>query len=231
MTLKQIVPSVYTVLTGVVNAFLIDHGGLTIIDTGMPGNAAKILRAVQALGKQPGDIRHILLTHCHADHAGSLAALKERTGAAAYMHALDASLIREGKALRSLKPAPGLINYFFWLMLQVFPRKVDPASIEYEPADGEELDLAGGIKAIHIPGHSAGQLAFLWPQHGGVLFVGDAARNVLGLQLSLVYEDVAEGERSLAKIAALEFAVACFGHGRAMIGGAADQFRQKWGAG
>jgi len=35
--------------------------------------------------------------------------------------------------------------------------------------------------------------------------------------------------RSLAKLAALDFAAACFGHGKAIVGGAARRFRQKWG--
>lgn len=195
----------------------------------MPNSAAKILQGVEVLGKQPTDIRHILLTHCHVDHTGSLAALKEASGAPAYMHLADAALIREGRTRRHFKPAPGIVSFLFWLLIQAVSTRVEATPIEHEVNEGDELGVAGGIKAIHIPGHSAGQLAFLWPRHGGVLFVGDAANNRLGLRLSLVYEDVAEGERSLAKIAALEFEVACFGHGQAIIGGAADRFRRKWG--
>ena len=52
---------------------------------------------------------------------------------------------------------------------------------------------------------------------------------MLGLGLSIVYEDLEEGIRSLAKIAGLDFAVACFGHGKAIVGAAAEQFRKKWG--
>ena len=78
MAAKQIVPGLYTLPLGGVNTFLLDGGdGLTLIDTGTPDSVAKILEAVRSLGKQPGDIRYILVTHCHFDHTGGLAELKE----------------------------------------------------------------------------------------------------------------------------------------------------------
>jgi hypothetical protein len=43
-----------------------------------------------------------------------------------------------------------------------------------------------------------------------------------------IYEDFAAGRDSLARLASLDFEVACFGHGRAIVGGAAEHFRQKW---
>jgi glyoxylase-like metal-dependent hydrolase (beta-lactamase superfamily II) len=70
-------------------------------------------------------------------------------------------------------------------------------------------------------------VAFLWPREGGVLFVGDAAANTLGLRLSISYEDLALGERMLAKLAALPFSVALFGHGRKIASGAAEKFARK----
>ncbi|MFQ5855104.1 MAG: hypothetical protein ACE5LU_05620 [Anaerolineae bacterium] len=65
-------------------------------------------------------------------------------------------------------------------------------------------------------------------QHGGVLFAADAASNMLGLGYSLGYEDLDEGKRSLAKIAALDFEIACFGHGKAIMQEASSRFRRKW---
>src|SRR5215207_10195881 len=99
MTIKQLVPGVYAIPLGPVNAYLIDDSdpspdsgqSLTLIDTGIPGSAEQIMQAVRELGRQPADIRHILVTHCHPDHSGSLAALKAATGADTYMHAEDAA--------------------------------------------------------------------------------------------------------------------------------------------
>jgi glyoxylase-like metal-dependent hydrolase (beta-lactamase superfamily II) len=230
MNAKQVVPGLWQVKIKFVNAFLLDTGdGLALIDTGIPGSAPTVLEAVRSIGRQPADIRHILVTHCHVDHSGSLAELKRMTGAPATMHPVDAAMVREGQARRPLRPAPGLFNALLGrLLLRVAPKAIEPAEIEHEARDGETL--VAGLRAIHVPGHCAGQLAFLWPEHGGVLIAADAASNVLGLGLSPVYEDLDEGRRSLSKLAGLDFEVACFGHGKAIPSGASRRFGQKWPA-
>ena len=61
---------------GLVNAYLVrESDGLTLIDTMIGGSADKIIAAAEASGAA---IVRILLTHAHADHIGSLDALKER---------------------------------------------------------------------------------------------------------------------------------------------------------
>jgi|TARA_Y100000310_G_scaffold341624_1_gene441392 glyoxylase-like metal-dependent hydrolase (beta-lactamase superfamily II) len=230
MSVKQIVPGLYVIPLGPVNAFLIDSDGLTLIDTGYAKNAEKIMEAVQTIGRQPTDIRHILVTHCHPDHAGSLAALKQSTNAPAYMHPIDAAFVRTGKVPPHLKPAPGLVNNILFRIFIGFGGAEYPAAeVEHEIKDGDELGIAGGIRAIHVPGHCAGQLVFLWKEHNGVLFAADTASNMMGLGYSLGYEDLEEGKRSLTKISALDFDVACFGHGKAIVQGASAKFKLKWG--
>jgi glyoxylase-like metal-dependent hydrolase (beta-lactamase superfamily II) len=231
MPLQHIVPGLYQIGLGAVNVFLLDDAdGLTLIDAGSVGNDTQILEAVQKLGRKPTDITNILVTHCHPDHAGSLAALKRATGARAWMHPLDAALVRAGQAIRPMRAAPGLLNaLLFRLFIQPASPTFPPAEVECEANDGDVIPVAGGIHAIHTPGHCAGQLVFLWPQHGGVLFAADAAANVTGLGLSIGYEDLAEGRRSLVKIAALDFAIACFGHGRPIRARAAERFRARFG--
>lgn len=235
MAARQIVPGVYEISLGFVNAFLIEADGLTLIDTGVAGSAGKILDAVRELGKQPRDIRHILVTHCHADHTGSLHELKTATGAPAYMHPVDAELVRVGRATRPVQPGPGLFNHLLFRLFMArrrsAPTTIEPTSIDREVRDGEKLPIAGGIRAMHTPGHTAGHLSFYWPRHGGVLFAGDAGGNMFGLGYAPIYEDVRQGQASLARLACEDFAVACFGHGKAIVGGAARRFRRKWPAG
>jgi glyoxylase-like metal-dependent hydrolase (beta-lactamase superfamily II) len=230
MPATAIVPGLWEVSLGFVNAFILDADhGLTVIDTGFAGSAGKILKAIREIGREPSDVHQILVTHCHSDHAGSLAELKRLTGATVTMHPVDAEMVRAGKALRPLKPAPGLFNAFMGrFLLRWAPTVVEPAEVEHQVGDGETLPIAGGLQAIHVPGHCAGQLAFLWPEHGGVLIAADAVANVFGLALSPLYEDVAEGKRSAEKLAALEFAAACFGHGKPIKIRAAARFRKKW---
>jgi glyoxylase-like metal-dependent hydrolase (beta-lactamase superfamily II) len=231
MEIKPVVPGLHQVKLGFVNAFLLEgEDGLTLIDTGVPGSDGPILEAIRSIGRVPSDVRRILVTHCHADHAGGLAALKRETGGAAYMHPDDAEMVRTSRCMRPLRPAPGLIKgLIFRLISNLAPTKIEAAEVEDEVRDGDELPISGGLRAILVPGHCAGQLAFLWPQHGGVLIAADAAANVMGLALSPAYEDLEAGKRSLAKLAALEFEVACFGHGRPIVGGASGRFRREWG--
>ena len=102
--------------------------------------------------------------------------------------------------------------------------------MDVEVNDGDELPIGGGLKVLHIPGHCKGQVAFLRARNGGLLFAADACANMPRLGWSLGYEDFEEGKRSLAKLSALTFDVACLGHGRAITKGAAGRFRQKWGS-
>jgi glyoxylase-like metal-dependent hydrolase (beta-lactamase superfamily II) len=144
-------------------------------------------------------------------------------------------MVRQGESMRSAEPAPGIVaKLIFRLFVQGSPSGIEATEIEHEVEDGHELDIAGGLRVIHVPGHCAGQVAFLWPrqgpQQGGVLFAADVAGNTVGLGWSIIYEDLEEGKRSLAKLGTLDFDVACFGHGKAIIGGASERFRRKWGA-
>jgi glyoxylase-like metal-dependent hydrolase (beta-lactamase superfamily II) len=169
-----------------------------------------------------------VLTHAHPDHIGGFAALKKATSADAFMHPLDASIVTSGSGFRPMTAAPGLLT---GIMFRLFVRpvgSVEAAPIEHRVEDGQKLPIADGLTAIHVPGHCAGQLAFLWPQHGGVLFVADACSNMMGLGWSLGYEDFEEGKRSLRKLTAFGFQVACFGHGKAILQDAVGKFKQKW---
>ncbi|MEM9832240.1 MAG: MBL fold metallo-hydrolase [Bacteroidota bacterium] len=229
MKIRQITPSVYEVSLGIVNAFLINHDELTLIDTGSEGSTHRLIQAVEKIGRVSGDIRHILVTHCHADHSGGLAALQKACNATTYMHPTDAAMVQQGKALRPLTPAPGLLNKgLFQAFIAKSPREIESAHIDHEVADGEILEIAGGIRAIYTPGHCAGQLAFFWPQEGGVLFAADTASNIGWLQPSIAYEDYQLGLRSLRKLTMYQFEVACFGHGQAIKKRAVNTFRLKW---
>lgn len=227
---RLILPSLYELRLGVVNAFLIeDEKELILIDSGYRGHAGRILRAAERVGETRKKLCHIVVTHCHPDHSGSLAEIKRRTGARAYLHAADAAKVRAGETRRPWKATPGLLN---WLAFQAFirhaPRRIEPAEVEVEVKDGDRFPWAGGVQAIHVPGHCAGQIALLWQRHGGVLFVGDAASNLPNLRWSFVHENFDQALASLRKLAALRFEHACFGHGPSILGRADERFAQRF---
>ena len=71
-----------TLFNGVANTFVVTtDNGVWVIDPGMTQQAGRILNKIRALGRSPEDVRLILLTHGHIDHAGSAAELKRLTGA------------------------------------------------------------------------------------------------------------------------------------------------------
>ena len=113
-------------------------------------------------------------------------------------------------------------------VLHLMTKPVEGTQVDQLIADGESLPFDHDLVAIHIPGHSAGQLAFLWKRNGGVLFVADGCINRGGLQLTAAEEDIEEARRSLAKLAGFDFEAACFGHGPPINTGADETFRSKW---
>jgi glyoxylase-like metal-dependent hydrolase (beta-lactamase superfamily II) len=227
MTAKKLVDGLYRI-PGLANTYLIDAPeGLTLVDTGFPNGAEKILAAIRQLGRAPSDLRHIILTHAHPDHIGSLAAIVRVAGARTYMHPLDVPIAERGTGFRPLNPAPGLLPGLLFKLFARPNRSVEPCRIDQTVTDGELLPIGGGLKVIHVPGHCAGQVALLWVERR-VLFTGDACTNIFGLGLPIGYEDRAEGERSQRNLAALDFEVACFGHGPPLLHNAAARFRGRW---
>src|SRR3972149_1329196 len=228
MAIEEIVSGVYGIGMGYVNAFLITgDDGLTLVDSGLPRKKDSILRAVAGLGRQPADLKQILITHHHIDHMGSLGDLMEATGAKSYVHPLDSAIVRGDQPQPGPNPA-SLLGKFAGPLLARFGPAPTTAAVGVEVADGEELAVAGGIRVVHTPGHTPGHLSFLLPREGGVLFAGDAAANVirLGLPIGMFTADREQAKESVRKLAALEFEVACFGHGRVLKGEANLRFRR-----
>lgn len=78
---EEIVEGVYLISAGRANAYLLTGEDLSLVDTGMPGEEENVIRGIRKIGRKPGEISHILITHAHMDHMGSLAALKKASGA------------------------------------------------------------------------------------------------------------------------------------------------------
>lgn len=219
---QRIAPGVYQLSDNGVNVFLVECHGLTLIDTGLPTTGEKIIQGLQALGHDPCTLARILLTHCHPDHAGSAAYLKEALGAQILCHPYAASLLTRGETnTETLSPSPGLLNK---LLYQAFvagaPSDIVPAEADRFLQEGEEV--IGGFRTIHTPGHSPGHIAFLW---NGLLFAGDSCANVGWLRAPIVAEDYQQTLRSIQKLSILDFHSACFGHGSPIIGRAHKRFR------
>ncbi len=229
MKVSQIIDGVHRIELGAVSVYVVEQdGGPLLIDTGYPDTVDELVVGLSALGYAVAEVSGILVTHCHGDHAGGLARLELLTGAPSYMHALDAAMVRAGRAWRPWVPGPGLVNRLIFRSIdRGTPRTVEPARVSEVVAHGELIDLAGGIRVIHLPGHCLGMIGFLF-ERSGVMFVADAASRVGPLQMSPNYEDVAVGRESLSRLSSYAFDVACFAHGRPLRHHASAAFGRQW---
>jgi glyoxylase-like metal-dependent hydrolase (beta-lactamase superfamily II) len=227
---RQVASGVYQLGLGFVNVFYVedDEGGLWLVDTGADAAAERVGGGIRALGREPRELRGVVVTHLHGDHVGGLAAVKEHTGAEVWMSAEDAALVRQGKTYRQLERGPGVVRSVIVRAMSVRPMPDrDPVAVEHDLRDGDELPF--GASVVGAPGHTEGHVALLLPRDGGVLIAGDAATNMGGrLGVGPVYEDIDEGMRSLKRLAGLEFETALFAHGRPLTPGAAARFRERF---
>jgi glyoxylase-like metal-dependent hydrolase (beta-lactamase superfamily II) len=237
MSVEQVVPGVFQVSLGMVNVFFLVGEDVTLIDTGIPGSAPKILNGLREIGRQPNELRRILLTHLHADHTGSVKALVDVLTAAGggvevTMHAADAQAFQQGVTKRPSQPAPGLLNTLLANVITKLggEQKAEPVQVDHLLSGGERLPVAGGLDVIAVPGHTAGSVAFLWPQQGGVLFAGDTCGQMSGrLGYPPIFEDFELAKQGLHSLSKLTFETAVFGHGKPIRAGASQAFRAKWG--
>ncbi|TAJ83123.1 MAG: MBL fold metallo-hydrolase [Gallionellaceae bacterium] len=142
-----------------VNCFLIlGEEGCVLVDTGLPGSEAKIGRALKKHSLAFNDIKLIVITHAHVDHAGSAARMRELSGAPIVAH--------EGDLKHYLREVPmtfcptGWFSHLFkatGLILQPYtPFKPDFLLTNDEVMDINRYGIHGFVK--HTPGHTAGSI-------------------------------------------------------------------------
>jgi len=225
--MKRISNNIYQISLGWVNAFVIEDNGLTLIDTGPKGSAGKIFSAIKNGGKNPYDIKRIILTHAHPDHSGSAEEMKRMLRAPVMAHREDAQIMRYGIACRKeVCLTPGFKNWLFYeLAIKRSGINIEPVVIDEELDNHDLLPLAGGLRVIHTPGHTKGHISLL-AENEEVLIAGDLLSNSTGLGLSVIYENMAEGISSIMKVTDLDFDKMVFGRGRPILKDAGSITRQ-----
>ena len=233
MSITEPVPGLHRIplMGGFVAAYLLAHDGeLTLVDTGPPGSLPAFEDAARAVGLDVGDVTRIVVTHAHADHSGSAAAARERTGAPILMSAADARLIASGWSSRGLTILPGQEDTLplppgVTAEVLAQPAPAEPFDVDAELAEGSVPGVSD-LEAIATPGHCEGQMSLLWRRQGGVLLCGDAAGNFDALAIAAVGEDFDVSRNSARRLAARDFEVAVFGHGEPLTEGASARFRE-----
>src|SRR5690606_36736490 len=122
--------------------------GAVLIDGGVQQAADMLLQHMAALGVAPGDLKLILHSHAHGDHAGPLAAIRRATGATLVSNAESAVLLARG----------GSDDIHFGDEI-VFP----PTQVDRLLQDGETVELGGIVFTTHFtPAHTPGSMSWTW---------------------------------------------------------------------
>lgn len=190
-------------------AFVDDDGSVTLVDCGLKSSPKRLLPALASMGKAPDDVRRIVLTHAHNDHAGGLRAVADATGADVLAHERDAVYVRTGTSPKSDRSSR------LGRILNRLPGGgFAPAEVSQEFADGDVLPVAGGLRIVHTPGHTPGHVSLLH-EPTGVLVTGDALFNVRGLRYSIkaFCTEVKLSRETADRLGELDFEVAAFTHG------------------
>lgn len=155
---RKIFGNTYYVGTCAISAILITSPqGHVLIDAATEAGAAQIAANVRTLGFDPKEVRAIVLSHEHWDHAGGLAALQRATGAKVYAREPAAAVIGRGKSDRSdpqfliaepMAPVPGVERI----------------------ADGYQLEVGPLVLTAHAThGHTPGSTSWTWQSCEGEL--------------------------------------------------------------
>ncbi len=138
-----------------------------LIDTGLRGELPKLERRLHSYGLTWCDIKAILLTHGHLDHTGNLAKIKRLTGAPIFAHPLEQTHINGTFKYQGVSRWCGCMEAIGrWLF------NYRPVPIDRTLSDDMELPYWGGLRVLHLPGHTEGHCGF-YSQRYNLLFSGD----------------------------------------------------------
>ena len=177
--------TVHGVKLGWTRCFLLKcTGGYLLIDTDYPKYYRRFERKLAKIGIAISDIKYLLLTHHHDDHAGFAAELIRATGCRVIAHRNAVSALEEGKSEETIKPVNRRIKIvfsFYMLFHKEFkftPVVLTERDIVIE-CDNDTLLKGIGVDGVilHTPGHTRDSISVLLSD--GIAIVGDAAMNFL----------------------------------------------------
>ena len=136
--------------------------GHVLIDGGYPGTPPLIMASIAKLGFDIHDVKILLNSEPHYDHAGGLAELQRASGAELWASERSADVIAAGGG-EEASTFP-VVKVLYWLGLTRYPA----ARVDHRFADGDTIRLGGTVLTAHItPGHTRGCTTWSFPVRDG----------------------------------------------------------------
>lgn len=206
----RIAGNLYYVGANDVSAFLLTGPeGHVLIDGGYPGTPPLIMQSIARLGFDIRDVKVLLSSEPHSDHAGGLAELQRASGAELWASEASAgALASGGDDPDVLLPLRGLI----WIGLLRYP----PARVDHVLRDGDTVRLGPLALTAHVTGgHTRGCTTWTFPVRDGdrVLNVVSAC-SLVKLGAVRYREQPADFERTFRVLRGLPADVWVTSHGR-----------------
>ena len=138
----KVIGNIYYVGTTGVSSWLITTPkGHFLLDGALPQTSPQIIANIRALGFDIRDVKYLLNSHAHFDHAGGLAALQRASGATMVASAADRPILEAGHI--SFGPTSNIA--------------VPPVRVGRVVGEGDRLSLGGVTLTAHMtPGHTPG---------------------------------------------------------------------------
>jgi metallo-beta-lactamase class B len=198
-------PLYYVGTENITSLLVTTPAGHVLIDAGLDESAPIILGNIRKLGFRVEDVRILLCTHAHLDHAGGLARIKAATGARIYIGAADADLLERG--------GRGDFAYGDTLL---FPA----VKADEQVRDGQEVAIGGlRFRAVATPGHTRGCTTWTFPVKDGavdrrVVLIGGTSAPSYRLVDNAAYPTIAaDFEATFGRLRALSADITFEGHG------------------
>lgn len=193
-----------------VSAFLITGPeGHVVLDAGYPTTAALVMASIDRLGFDVKDVKVLLNSEPHPDHAGGLAVLQRVSGAQVWASDASAdSLAAGGDDPDALFP----LRVLNWLGVVGYPR----LRVDHRVKDGQTIRLGPVAITAHITaGHTRGCTSWSFPVSDGDRLLNVVSVCDTGVLATSTYpEQSADRERSFRLLRSLEADIWVTAHGR-----------------
>jgi len=168
-----------------------------LIDAGCGWGHARLRKNIAECLPPDVGLEYLLLTHCHFDHTGGAAAVRDEFGCRIVAHELDAVYLESGD---------NRVTAASWYGARIEPFRID---VKLQGAKSTIAVGDGEITAIHCPGHSPGSVVYTANVEGQLALFG---QDVHGPINPALLSDEGQYQESLGMLLNLEADILLEGH-------------------